>query len=114
MARIVYAENPEAASVVDLGEDPTAMTLVIMGERTKQALIKLVNERRQILRERVPDHVPVVEPVTSVEEALLDVLGGISSAGGSLWFHQNFEPTESPRGFSADQERRVAALSMKG
>ena len=37
MARIIYSKNPETASVVDLGEDPAAMALVIMGERTKQA-----------------------------------------------------------------------------
>ena len=114
MARITFSQNPEIPSRVDLGGKPAAMALLVMDEKTKQALINLVNERRRILRKRVPGHVPVVGDVESVEEALLDVLGGIGAAGGSLWFHQNFGPQESPRGFSAEQELRDTALSMKG
>ena len=112
MARIIYSQNPETASVVDLGEDPATMALVIMGERTKQALINLVNERRRILRERVPDHVPVVGDVESVEEALLDVLGGIGAAGGSSWFHRNFGPETSPLEASTPQETGEAARTL--
>ena len=62
-----------------------------MGDRTKQALIDLVNERRNILRERVSDGTPVVGPVENVEDALLDAIGGIGAAGGSEWFRRNFK-----------------------
>ncbi len=92
MASITFSENFEMPSVVDVGEKPVVKTTLVMGERTKQAIIDLVNERRRILRERVPAHIPVVEPVTSIEEALLDVIGGIGAARGSSWFRQNFGP----------------------
>ena len=90
MARITFSQNPEIPSRVHLGGKPAAMALLVMDEKTKQALINLVNERRRILRKRVPGHVPVVGDVESVEEALLDVLGGIGTAGGVSWFYRNF------------------------
>ncbi len=91
MASIYISKDIEVPSIVDLGEKPvTKKVTLVMGSRAEQALINLVNERRRILRERVPDDTPVVGPVESVEEALLDAIGGISAAGGVNWFHQNF------------------------
>ncbi len=91
MASIWISSDPETPSVVDVGEEPvTKKVILVMGERTERALINLVNERRQVLRERVPDDTPVVGPVENVEEALLDAIGGIGAAGGSEWFRRNF------------------------
>ena len=42
------------------------------------------------MRERVDENTPVVGPVESVEEALLDVIGGVGACGGASWFYQNF------------------------
>jgi len=83
---------------VDLGEKPIAKTVTLaMGDRTAQALISLVNERRALLKERVPEDTPVAGPVDTVEEALLDAIGGIGASGGSAWFYQNFVgPTNDP------------------
>ena len=81
----------DAESVVDVGEKPvTKRVVLVMGEETEQALIDLVNERRQALRSRVSEGTPVVGPVENVEEALLDVIGGIGAYGGSSWFRHNF------------------------
>ena len=115
MARIIYSQNPEIPSRVEMGGEPAGMALLVMNEQTKQALINLVNERRRILRQRVPSHVPVVGDVESVEEALLDVLGGIGAAGGSSWFRQNFGPEIFHLESNAPQESTVVAhsLSMK-
>ncbi len=115
MARITFSQNPEIPSRVELGGKPAAMALLVMDEQTKQALINLVNERRRILRERVPRHVPVVGDVESVEEALLDVLGGIGTAGGASWFHRNFGSDDSHFESATPQKSldAVHALSMK-
>ena len=91
MANIYISNDIETPSVVDLGEEPvTKKVTLVMGNRTEQALINLVNERRRILRERIPDDTPVVGPVEDVEEALLDAIGGIGSMGGVRWFRINF------------------------
>ena len=91
MARIYISDDIETPSVVDLGEEPvTKKITLVMGNRTEQALINLVNERRKILRQRVPDDTPVVGPVENVEEALLDAIGGIGATGGVKWFRLNF------------------------
>ena len=91
MASIWISSDSETPSVVDVGEEPvTKKVILVMGERTERALINLVNERRQVLRERVSDDTPVVGPVENVEEALLDAIGGIGAAGGSEWFRRNF------------------------
>ena len=89
----ISSEQPDAPSIVDVGESPIARRVTLaMGERTEKGLIALVNERRAILRERVPKDTPVVEPTENVEDALLDLIGGIGAAGGSAWFYQNFAP----------------------
>ena len=76
MASIRTSDDIETPSVVDLGEKPVTKTVtLVMGDRTEQALIKLVNERRRILKERVSDGTPVVGPVQNVEDALLDITG---------------------------------------
>lgn len=91
MASIYISNDIDIPSTVDLGEEPvTKKVTLIMGNRTEQALINLVNERRRILRERVPDDTPVVGPVENVEEALLDAIGGIGATGGVKWFRLNF------------------------
>lgn len=91
MATIRRSSNPKRPSRVDLGEKPITKTVTLaMGDRTAQALINLVNERRALLKKRVPDDTPVAGPVDSVEEALLDAIGGIGACGGSAWFYQNF------------------------
>ena len=91
MASIQISDDIETPSIVDLGERPaTKKVTLVMGHRTEQALIDLVNERHRKLRERTPDGTPVVGSVASVEEALLDAIGGIGAAGGSPWFRQNF------------------------
>ena len=91
MATIHFSNEIGTPSVVDVGEGPvTKRVTLVMGERTEQALINLVNERRRILRARVPSGTAVVGPVKNVEEALLDAIGGIGAAGGADWFRQNF------------------------
>ncbi len=91
MATIQISSDPNAPSRVDIGETPITKTVTLaMGDRTAQALVDLVNERRALLKKRVSDDTPVVGPVESVEEALLDTLGGIGASGGSDWFYQNF------------------------
>ena len=114
MASIMISESLETPSVVNVGEEPVVKTTLIMGERTKQALINLVNERREILRKRVPAHVPVVGPVTSIEEALLDIIGGIGAAGGSSWFRRNFMPETLHFESSTSQEPSGSAHSLVG
>ena len=91
MASIQISDDIETPSIVDVGERPaTRRVTLVMGHRSEQALMDLVNERRRKLRERTPDGTPVVGPVANVEEALLDAIGGIGAAGGSPWFRQNF------------------------
>ena len=91
MANITIYDDTKTPSIVDLGEEPvTKKVTLIMGDRTKRALINLVNERRKLLRERVAENVPVVGSVENVEEALLDAIGGIGAAGGAKWFRNNF------------------------
>ena len=91
MASVTITDDIKTPSIVDLGEEPvTKKVTLIMGDRTKQALINLVNERRKLLRARVSDNVPVVGFVDNVEEALLDAIGGIGAAGGAKWFRDNF------------------------
>ena len=91
MATIRISDDVDTPSVVDLGEQPvTRKVTLVMGDRTAQALINLVNERRLLLRKRVAEGTPVVGPVESVEDALLDALGGIGAEGGSKWFRTNF------------------------
>ena len=91
MASIIISDDTGIPSTVDLGEKPVSKKVtLVMGNRTEQALINLVNERRRLLRERVSDDVPVVGPVDNVEEAILDAIGGIGAAGGSNWFRRNF------------------------
>ena len=91
MATIRISDDVDTPSVVDLGEQPvTRKVTLVMGDRTAKALINLVNERRLLLRKRVAEGTPVVGPVESVEDALLDALGGIGAEGGSKWFRTNF------------------------
>lgn len=91
MANIMISNDIGIPSIVDLGEKPvTKKVTLVMGNRTEQALINLVNERRKLLRRRVPDDTLVVGPVDNVEEAILDAIGGIGAAGGSKWFRSNF------------------------
>ena len=87
MASLQISDDIETPSIVDLGERKVTL---VMGHRSEQALMDLVNERRRKLRERTPDGTPVVGPVANVEEALLDAIGGIGAAGGSPWFRRNF------------------------
>ncbi len=90
MASIRFSNDPETPSIVNIGGHPVARVTMVMDEETKNALINLVNERRRILRKRVPSHLPVVEPVDNVEEALLDAMVGIREAGGAKWVRRNF------------------------
>ena len=90
MASITFSKDPDTPSIIDVGGEPAARVTVVMDEATKNAFIHLVNERRRILRERVPSHLPVVEPVDNVEEALLDAIVGIREAGGAKWVRRNF------------------------
>ena len=91
MSSVWTSGDIDTPSIIDLGEKPvTKKVTLVMGDRTKQALIDLVNERRNILRERVSDGTPVVGLVENVEDALLDAIGGIGAAGGSKWFRRNF------------------------
>ena len=112
MASIKFSQDLETPSVVDVGEDPVAKITLVVGERTKQALINLENERRKILRKRVPSHVPVVGSVDNVEEALLDIIGGIGAAGGSAWFRRNFVPETLHFESSTSQEPLSPAPSL--
>ena len=91
MASIQFSSDPSTPSHINLGETPVTKSVTIsMGHRTEQALVDLVNERRAILTTRTGEGTAVAEPVKTVEEALLDAIGGIGAAGGSAWFRQNF------------------------
>ena len=91
MASIVFSrKQPIEPSHVDVGEDPTKRVTIVLGERTITSLIALANERRAVLRERVDEGTPVVGPVETVEEALLDLIGGVGASGGASWFYHNF------------------------
>ena len=91
MASIILSrKQPIEPSHVDVGEDPANRVTLVLGERTTKSLISLVNERRSVLRERVEEGTPVVGPVETVEEALLDLIGGVGASGGVSWFYQNF------------------------
>ncbi len=94
MASIRFSsKQPDVPSVVDVGERPFSKRVTLaIGGRTENGLIALVNERRAILQERVPKGTPVVGPADNVEDALLDIVGGIGASGGSSWFYQNFSP----------------------
>ena len=105
MASIMISTDSETPSVVDVGERPIAKKVtLVMGNRTEEALINLVNERRNFLREQVSDEVPVVGPVGSVEDALLDAIGGIGAEGGSKWFRHNFSNLHSSNEQSSDDQ----------
>lgn len=99
---IISSEQPDTPSLVNVGEPITRRVTLAIGERTEQGLIALVNERRAVLRERVPKDTPVVGPVENVEDALMDLIGGVGAAGGSSWFYQNFAPQQ--RSFGLDEQ----------
>ena len=91
MARITFSENPEVPSIVDVGGEPVVKKVtLVMDERTVEAIKHLENERRRLLRERVPQGTPVQGKVVYVEEALLDLIGGIRASGGVEWVRHNF------------------------
>lgn len=91
MASIRFSPDPSTPSYVDLGEEPVTKTVTLaMGARTADALVNLVNEQRAILESRAAEGEKVVGPVETVEEALLDAIGGIGAAGGSEWFRRSF------------------------
>ena len=87
---VVSSKQPYEPSLVDVGEDPIKRVTLVLGDRTEKSLIALANERRSVLRERVEPGTPVVGPAETVEEALLDLVGGVGASGGASWFYQNF------------------------
>ena len=92
---VVSSQQPDEPSFVDVGEEPTKRITLIVGERTEKSLVALANERRHVLSERVDEDTPVVGPVETVEEALLDLVGGVGASGGASWFYQNFPAIRS-------------------
>ena len=91
MARIFISENSKAFSVVDFGSEGESKVVVLaMDQRTVEAIKQLETERRRLLVERVPPGTSVQGEVVHVEEALLDLIGGIRASGGAEWVRQNF------------------------
>ena len=108
---VVSSQQPNEPSLVDVGEDPIRRVTLVIGDRTEKGLIALANERRSVLKERVEEGTPVVGPVETVEEALLDLVGGVGASGGASWFYQNFPAhCRSFEGSNADHELTDSTL----